>query len=288
MATNTNLVIEIAHPEWLKDILVDPISKSNLKRQGNTYISELGFSYCIKEGIPDFRIRLNQFEKDWQKGQESYEKWMEYYLNNAEKNNSFYPKELERDAPMYEKLVLEGRVLDVGGNLGAIRKYMKKQQQHVSIDPFINVNKLATGKVNFFKTYPMHIPLNFIAGFAEFLPFKSASFDTVNMRSCIDHFFNPELSLLETHRVLKENGKVIIGMTVKVNSVKNTLKENARIVLNLFTSRFEDNHIWHPTRDELISMFNKCGFHLEDEVWQNENVWYSSFRKISDKLVDIT
>jgi ubiquinone/menaquinone biosynthesis C-methylase UbiE len=161
-------------------------------------------------------------------------------------------------------------------------------QEFCSVDPFIDVYKLAEGRSNLFKNYPLHLPLNFVAGYAEFLPFRSSTFNTVNMRSCIDHFFNPELSLLETYRVLKDNGKLIIGMTVDVNSMKNFLKETGRKILNLFTKRFQDKHIWHPSRYELIAMCKKCGFDLEDEIWQNENVWYASFRKISTELVRIT
>gem|GEM_PF-5876550 len=100
----------------------------------------------------------------------------------------------------------------------------------------------------------------------NFLPFAEASFEAVNMRSCIDHFFNPELSLLEANRVLKKYGKLIICMTVRVNSASNLAKETARKVLNLFTDKFQDKHIWHPSQTELTEMCNRCGFKLEDEA----------------------
>lgn len=284
----SKLFVEIVQSDWLEEILIDPISKTKLTRSNEGYYSERGFSYSIKNKIPDFRIRLNQFDNEWQKGQDVYEQWMLKYLNKAENDTDYYPEEQKRDAPMYKKLVLEGRVLDVGGSLGNIRKYMMQNQEYCSIDPFIDVYKLAEGRNNLFKNYPTEQPINFVAGYAEFLPFETSTFQTVNMRSCIDHFFNPELSLLETYRVLKDNGKLIIGMTVKVNSTKNIIKEAARRILNLFTKRFEDKHIWHPSKNELVTMCKKCGFELEDEIWQNENVWYASFRKISTELIRIT
>lgn len=283
-----NLTVEIVQSNWLEEILADPISKTTLKKNSDIYYSENGFSYKIKNRVPDFRIRLNQFDNEWQKGQDVYEQWMLKYLNNAENDNNYYPEEQKRDAPMYQKLVLEGRVLDVGGSLGYIRKYMTENQEYCSVDPFIDLHKLAEGKKNLFKNYLSDQQLNFVAGYAEFLPFGTSTFQTVNMRSCIDHFCNPELSLLEANRVLKENGKLIIGMTVKVNSTKNIIKEAARKILNLFTKKFQDKHIWHPSRNELITMCSKCGFDLEDEIWQNENVWYASFRKNSTDLLQIT
>lgn len=284
----SKLTVEIIQDNWVKQILADPISKVELIKGNEDYNSREGFSYSIKDNVPDFRIMNEEFDNEWKDGQDAYERWMEQYLNYAEEDINYYKEELKRDAPMYNKLTLEGRVLDVGGGLGNIRKYMLVNQEYCCLDPFINVYKLAEGRKNLFRCYPLHRPLNFVAGHAEFLPFKSASFNTVNMRSCIDHFFNPRLSLLEANRVLNSDGKLIIGMTVKRNNVKNILKETARSILNVVTKRFQDKHIWHPSRNELLTMCNKCGFDLEDEIWQNENVWYASFRKNSTKLVLIT
>ncbi|MEJ7588735.1 MAG: methyltransferase domain-containing protein [Ferruginibacter sp.] len=280
--------VEIIQSDWLEEILADPISKTTLKRIKDGYSSENGFGYSIKDKVPDFRIKLNQFENEWQKGQDAFEPWLIKYLDNAESDPMYYINEQKRDAPMYQKLPLEGRVLDVGGQLGNIRKYMTDDQPFCSVDPFIHVYKVAAGRTNLFKHYPLHLPLNFLAGFAEFLPFKASVFDTINMRSCIDHFFNPQLSLLEANRVLRGNGKLLIGMTVKVSTIKNTLKETTRSVLGIFTSRFDDNHIWHPTRNEMVTLCGQCGFKFEDEIWQSENVWYGAFRKNTGELVNIT
>ncbi len=279
-----NLSIEVVQSPWLEAILADPIEKTPLERKGNSYHSQSGAVYHIKDGVPDFRVHINQQEEEWNKGQDAYESWMNNYFDRGEKNIGHYPGEKQRDAPMYEKLSLEGKVLDVGGNLGAIRQYMGESQEYCSVDPFITVPKLATGRKRFFENYPMHKPINFIGGFAEFLPFKDGSFQTVNMRSCIDHFFDPKHSLLEANRVLSENGKLIIGMTVDVKSAKNFLKEAARSVLNIFTDRYKDDHIWHPSRKDIVELCNECGFALEDEIWQNENVWYASFRKTAIQL----
>lgn len=272
--------VKVVTQTWLKSILCDPISKNSLELVDESYyINKDGFAYSIRKEVPDLRIRLSQSEHEWLEGQKEFEKWMISYLDNAEKNIFFYSIEQKADSKMYEKLQLEGRVLDVGGQLGHIRKYMKENQEYCSIDPFVNVVDLVDGKENLFNHYPLATPLNFIGGYAEFLPFKSMVFDTVNMRSCIDHFFNPELSLLEANRVLNINGKLIIGMTVEVRTFKFVLKESLRSILGVFTKKYRDHHIWHPTRESIIAMCKTCGFELEDEIWQSENIWYSSFRK---------
>lgn len=130
-----------------------------------------------------------------------------------------------------------------------------------------------------FDHYPLLTSLNFIEGYAEFLPFKSIVFDAANMRSCINHFFNPELSLLEANRVLSINGNQIIGMTFEIRSFKFILKESLRAVSGVFTKKYLDHHICHPIRESVIAMCKTCDFELEDEAWQSENIWYSSFRK---------
>jgi SAM-dependent methyltransferase len=265
---------------WLKDILVDPISKQTLSKGNGGWFSSSGFKYKEYKGIPDFRIRFTQTEKQWKEGQDVFEEWLKNnYLKKGEESTSFYQDEIKIDAPMYEQLTLEGRVLDVGGQLGHIRRYMTTGQEYCSIDPFITAPFLVEGCNNLFKNYPYHLPLNFIGGFAEFLPFKDASFDTVNMRSCIDHFFSPEVALLEAYRVLKPAGKLIIGMSVEQKTLKNNLKEAARSILSIFNDKFKDHHIWHPEYDQLIKLCTSKDFVVYKEIWQSKSVVYIEFRK---------
>ena len=273
-----NLVLKI--DDWLKDILVDPISKQPLTKENTTWHSSTGFIYNEYKGIPDFRIRFTQTEEQWKVGQEVFEDWLKNnYLKKGEQDKSVYDNEIKIDAPMYEKLTLDGRVLDVGGQLGHIRRYMSENQEYCSIDPFITVPFLVEGCKNLFKAYPYHLPLNFIGGFAEFLPFKDASFDTVNMRSCIDHFFSPEIALLEAYRVLKPNGKLIIGMSVEQKNVKSFVKDKVRGVLGLFNHKFLDHHIWHPEHQALLDLCTSKRFVLQKEIWQSDSVIYVEFRK---------
>lgn len=215
--------------------------------------------------------------KTWEEGQEEYERFYEKYLNEGEANPKFYENEQKRDLPMYERLKLLGRVLDVGGSLGHIRKYMKPEQEFVSIDPSVGIHKKARNRPNLFAAYPLLNPLNLVWGFAEFLPFRDQSFDTVNMRSCIDHFSNPEHALLEAFRVLKPEGRLIVGMTLKVQSRKGRLKDMARDFRGFLLPQFRDHHIWHPTYQELIDLCEKSGFSLFDEIWQSNEIVYSSF-----------
>ena len=57
-------------------------------------------------------------------------------------------------------------------------------------------------------------PLNFVAGVAERLPFQSKMFDYVHMRSVLDHLHDPYIAMKEAWRILKPEGKLLIGLSV--------------------------------------------------------------------------
>lgn len=279
---NNSHLVNLVIDEWVKEILVDPISKNAFKTMSSSnYFATSGFIYHNKNSIPDFRINLNNTLNEWALAQHEFEEWFLSYLKNGESVPDFYLNEVSRDAPIYEKLGItdKGRVLDVGGQLGHIRKYLAPTQEYCSIDPFVEAHRLAANKKLLFATYPLAQPLNFIAGFAEFLPFREMSFHVVNMRSCLDHFFNPQQALLEAFRVLQPGGYLIIGLTLEGQTTKSKIKDLIRPVIGAFFHRFQDHHMWHPTYGNLIAITKNCGFTLVDEFWQTPDVLYALFSR---------
>lgn len=280
--SESDYVVNLGLEDWLKNILVDPLCKSSLEEYGDQgFISSCGFIYKLIDGVPDFRLNFAIFLDDWSSGQSEFEEWFSGYLKNGELDLSFYDLEVSRDAQIYEKFVIsnKGRVLDVGGQLGHIRKYLNPHQEYCSLDPFIGAHRLAANKKQLFLTYPLDEPLNLIAGFAEFLPFKEMSFEVVNMRSCLDHFFNPQQALLEAFRVLKPNGHLIIGLTLEGQTTKAKIKDLIRPIAGAFFHKFQDHHMWHPTYGNLNALTNNCGFTLVEEFWQTSDVLYALFSR---------
>ena len=116
--------------------------------------------------------------------------------------------------------------------------------------------------------------MNFVCCDAEFLPFNSSSFQTVHMRSVIDHFLNPELALNEAYRVLKNDGSLIVGLYVyggKIGkvSVIRQIKDSVKAILTfLGINNFGDYHVWHPTYQELTKLLLDCGFKSAKVHWQ--------------------
>lgn len=187
-------------------------------------------------------------------------------------------EEVEGVREIYKDIPINGSCLDIGGNQGRLRAFLKPKQNYISCDPFINIFDILDTQKNIFKVYPfLKEPVNFICCDAEFLPFKSSCFQTVHMRSVIDHFLNPELALNEAYRVLENNGSLIVGLYVyggktgKVNLISHFKKYLREILLLSGMQRFIDHHIWHPTYKELTELISASGFLITKIHWQKKS-----------------
>jgi ubiquinone/menaquinone biosynthesis C-methylase UbiE len=252
---------------WVTEILADPITKlpSSPEQIGE------------RNGVVDARRFLPNTAgfSIWHEGQKFYEGWSERTLED-------YRAEIEGVAPVYDHIRMRGRVLDVGGGAGTVRHFLPGGTEFVSVDPYIDYEKGIGPQKRV--AYPcLSQPLNFIAACAEFLPFQADSFDWVHMRSMLDHVQSPDLALMEARRVLKPNGRLVIGLFVDGGrSGKRTfdrqLKEWVRPVLVSFGfARFRDHHTFHPTFANLEKIVADNGFSIVDVYWQpqwNDNVCY--------------
>ena len=287
---NPNILPKI--DPWVRDIIVDPLSKQVLQtsEDGTELISPYGRKYPIVNGIYDLRLLNNVTTPDqklWKSGQDFYESSA---AGNAVSDSMDYAEELERVREVYEAIPIEGRCLDVGGHQGRLRAYLDPAQEYISCDPFLTVFDQIRHPSNLTATYPfLTDTVNFLCCEAEFLPFDACSFDTVHMRSVVDHFRNPELAFNEAYRTLKSNGTLVIGLHVLGGkSGKISLKEQGKETIKHLLDRFHicedgDHHIWHPTYDELTNLIESCGFDINTVHWQkgtNDSTCYIQASKV--------
>lgn len=277
---------------WVKEIIVDPLSKEPLtiNDENSFLVSPYGRKYPIKDGIFDLRLLNNETTTDqriWKDGQHEYERWSASLVSQDQSQDYF--AEIEGVREVYEDIPVEGRCLDVGGHRGTLRQFLTSGQQYITCDPFLNGFDGLDKQPNLLKAYPFLLePVNFVCCDAEFLPFSSVSFQTVHMRSVIDHFLSPELAINEAYRVLRTDGALIVGLFVYGGkqgkpAIKYLVKELVREALVAAgMKRFKDYHVWHPTYLELTELISGCGFKIEKVHWQkgyDDTVCYVCARK---------
>lgn len=290
----------------LDEVLVCPISKQPMRFADGDYEAPSGLRW--RRG--DFRVPLD-FSHVWAEGQHEYEVFNDKWLRHGESTEGGWDAVDAETREIYEGMPLEGDVLDVAGQLGTVAT-----QAGIAPENFLCIDTMRFDFVDIQRRYPRfsaHYAASREAGHlqanAEFLPISDTSFDTVHMRSCLDHFAAPQLALLEAYRVLRKGGGLIIGLTLEggykfgddsveaavestaLGRVKraaiDTLKKNPTAFQKAMAVRAKllggdhDHHIFHPTHDNLMAMTAAAGFRFVKELWQSghHNVLYLQVRK---------
>lgn len=165
----------------------------------------------------------------------------------------------------------------MGGHQGRLRAFLAPDQEYVIIDPYSGVFRHLDKQPSLLRAYSfLTEPVNFLCAMAEYLPFRANSFDTVHMRSVIDHFQNPELALWEAYRVLRNNGQLVVGIYIEGGksgrlNAREWVKHIAGHVLPFFgINKFIDHHVWHPTYSELCKLIEAIGFRIDQVHWQSQ------------------
>jgi len=126
------------------------------------------------------------------------------------------------------------------------------------------------------RVYPcLAEPCNFLLAHAEHLPFESQVFYYVHMRSVIDHFYDPYLSLIEANRVLRCNGGIMLmvgikeeesgiskdsGLSLLLLRLWEKIREKGlqglmfAIIKRIYNLTQPDIHIWHPAFIDLTDI----------------------------------
>ncbi len=268
--------IPISLEPGVLSILADPVSKQPTHPT----------SFRFVKGIPDARVFLKNTHgySTWVEGQNYYES----DTAHEERPVESYRAEIEYDRPTYDHFHLNGTILDSGGGVGTVREFLPETVKFVSIDPYINApDEIPPARLQAYTC--LSRPLNFIFATAEFLPFASDSFDWVHMRSMLDHVQVPDLALLEATRVLKPNGRVLIGLYVEggrsgMFPLTDRMKEVVKAGLQLIgVERWKDHHIWHPTYKAVMKLVTDNRLAVDDVYWQphfHDTVCYLSARKV--------
>jgi ubiquinone/menaquinone biosynthesis C-methylase UbiE len=120
-----------------------------------------------------------------------------------------------------------GKTLDIGCGTGLLSHLLGNQV--FGVDVQLKVLKEAKNYSDSF----------FCQSFAEELPFKNESFDTVILAETIEHIFSPEKAVAEIYRVLKIEGKLILTCPYRGKIAEQHIRTISRDYLRGLLYKFE-------------------------------------------------
>jgi len=297
------------------ELLCCPFCKGSLRRRLDRFTcADCGLEFpavqiavdeTIRETVFDFRIHrppycVPQTLRLWDEAQDKYRDFRNQRV--ASDSAKVYEDEIASVREIYEKeFHLAGRVLDVGGHQGRLRYFLASDARlYVSADPFIDIFQGVTRQRELLKAYPcLSEPCNFLAAHAECLPFKSGSFDWIHIRSCLDHFFDPYLALLEAYRCGAKGARLLVGLAImeKLRELQGPPPQPSRpaflarlaakyrsdgargiaraVMGRAFPSRPahspapspKDDHTFRLTHKELLDLLARTGWDVSKQHW---------------------
>ncbi len=220
---------------WLRDHLVCPRDKKNLRDIKSNLVCENGHTYPVVNNIPimlvddvesthgyieqtlDHVANIDQHRKELGEVQQNDSEKIDDFVQGElpySSGNLYFPiqNKLERyPIPILQIPEGEGeRFLDIGCNWGRWSvAAAQKNYKVIGMDPSIKA-VFAARRV----ARQLGVEPNFIVGDSRFLPFADSAFEVVFSYSVIQHFskYNAKITFDEISRVLQKNSFAYIQM----------------------------------------------------------------------------
>lgn len=173
-----------------------------------------------------------------------------------------------------------GSVLDIGGGWGLYRQWWSNGpgSTYVVHDPGVERFEKGPHAVHAqVYEHALSLPMTFVEGFGEDLPYRDGAFDTCIIAAALDHCIDPSRVLAEARRCLKPGGQMIVlqhshshGETTqqaRQQRIARVLRNPGRIIAALrarVSALFApDHHLHHFHPGEIEALLRSAGF---DEV----------------------
>lgn len=204
--------------------------------------------------------------------------WKRYYRNKNKKHDV----EREKKYALFVKnyLGVGAKVLDVASGYGFLPVELKKIGMDVTcLDKYKGMMKLAK---KYFKANEMEIEVH--QGDAVSMPFEDHLFDGITAISILEHFPLSEVDdvLKEFHRVLKQDGLLLVHMPIK--SVPTIFRKWCKMHIKRDLPRWacdDDGDVTHRiwlTGNEYFWLIKNGGFEIEyvafNFIRSNEKNWF--------------
>jgi 2-polyprenyl-3-methyl-5-hydroxy-6-metoxy-1,4-benzoquinol methylase len=164
-----------------------------------------------------------------------------------------------------------GNFLDVGGGVGTLMHVVKKYGFTVY---GVEVSEWASAYAR------NERGLNMVTGMLEDAGHPDAFFDVIVINHVLEHVTAPIKLLGEAHRILKDDGVLVVGVP-NIGSIM------ARIMGERWLSLRPEEHIWHFTPNTLRRLMERAGFR---EIWfearDNYSVQGWSPKEIAQRIIN--
>jgi SAM-dependent methyltransferase len=202
------LTIPVAPPD--ARILACPVCRGAIAiADGVARCSDCGRSWPAADGYIDFLEGAGSAElgDGWQQRQDQMVAWYEMLAGSPASTVKCFRNDYGSLADTLRGL--EGRVLDLGGGIGATREYLPSDAEYVNIDP--SAAWLETDWTALVKLFPAVAgEMHFVRGVGEQLPFADRAFDVVLSICSLNHAARAGDAIAEAGRVLRERGRLVL------------------------------------------------------------------------------
>jgi len=189
-----------------------------------------------------------------------------------------YVKRWNEFCSLFEHLVAKvmrfkrnGNFLDIGAGVGTLMHVAKK---HGFTTYGVEVSEWASAYARDERG------LNMITGTLENAAYPDSFFDVIVINHVLEHVVAPIKLLSEAHRILKNDGVLVVGVP-NIGSIM------ARLMQERWLSLQPEEHIWHFTPNTLRRLVDRAEFH---EIWFESRDNYSvlgwSPKKIAQRIIN--
>lgn len=172
---------------------------------------------------------------------------------------------------------LQGNVLDIGGGWGLYRQWWSAGATNYFIVHDPGVERFLQGAHELHhRLYAraFELPMTFVEGFGEELPYQAETFDTGLVASALDHCVSPAKVFAGIYRCLKPGGTLLVlqqcqQTDVRVKSVTKPLHKRLTALLqrpgHLFAVLrtrlfYKEPHLHHFVVDQLVALLKETNF----------------------------
>lgn len=207
----------------------------------------------------------------WMNSQHSFLGWTKdkrvFTREYIESGKAMYDSFFKKRGP------LEGKIVDIGGGWGLFREWWEPSRCDLFIVHDPGVERFLRGPHELHRHYyqrAFSLPMIFIEGFGEDLPYRDGIFDIALVAATLDHCIDPQRVIAEAYRCIKRQGSIVVIQdchSPKSNGHRVPLwkrlgkcppKQLLRILYNRIFH--PDHHLHHFTPVDVTLMLERAGF----------------------------